>query len=77
MGDKIMKKLLIAAAALGAATTLALAADFAEVDADGSGTVSMEEAMAAMPEMTDEAFQTVDADGSGDLSEEEFAAIAG
>jgi opacity protein-like surface antigen len=72
-----MKKLLIAAAALAATSSLALAADFAEVDADGSGAISMEEVKAAMPDMSDEAFQTADADGSGDLSPEEFAAIAG
>ncbi|GAB4355957.1 MAG: hypothetical protein Kow0026_15480 [Oricola sp.] len=72
-----MKKLLVAAAALAATTSLALAADFAEVDADGSGTVSMEEAKAAMPDLTDEAFATADTDGSGDLSPEEFATLAG
>lgn len=72
-----MKKLLVAAVALAATSSFALAAEFAEVDADASGAISMEEAMAAMPEMTDEAFQTADADGSGDLSPEEFAAISG
>ena len=72
-----MKKLLFAAAALAATSTLALAADFAAVDADGSGTVSMDEVKAAMPDMTDEAFQAADADGSGDLSPEEFATLAG
>lgn len=71
-----MKKLLIAAAVLGATSTLALAADFAAVDADGSGAVSMDEAKAAMPDLTDEAFQAADADGSGDLSPEEFATLA-
>lgn len=72
-----MKKLLVAAtaAAFGAATSLANAADFKAADTDESGTVSMEEAKAVMPELTDEAFQTADADGSGDLSEDEFAKI--
>ncbi|QKV17226.1 calmodulin [Oricola thermophila] len=72
-----MKKLLVAVAALAAATGLAMAAEFAEVDADASGTVSMDEAMAAMPELTEDAFAAADADGSGDLSPEEFAALAG
>ncbi len=74
-----MKKVLIAAAALAASSTFALAqmADFATVDADASGSVSMEEAKAAMPDLTDEAFAAADTDGSGDLSAEEFAAIAG
>ena len=71
-----MKKLLIAAAALAATSGLALAADFAAVDTDSSGAISMEEAKAAMPDLTDEAFTAADADGSGDLSPEEFEALS-
>ena len=72
-----MKKLLIAFAALAATTSLSLAADFAAADADGSGAVSMEEAKAAMPDLTEDAFKTADADGSGDLSEAEFGTLGG
>ncbi len=80
-----MKKVLIAAAALAASATFAIAqeaatpapADFATVDADKSGKVSVEEAKAAMSTMTDDAFKAADADQSGDLSEEEFKAVAG
>jgi len=43
-------------------------------DADGNGTYSMDELMAAYPDMTDETFAAVDADGSGDVSEDELAA---
>lgn len=71
-----MKKLLIAAAALAATSSLALAQDFASVDIDASGAVSLEEAAAAIPSLTEEAFITADADGSGDLSPEEFATLA-
>lgn len=74
-----MKTILATAAALSFTTALALAQtpDFAAVDADASGTITVEEAKAAMPELTDEAFAAADADGSGDLSAEEYAALAG
>ncbi len=72
-----MKKLLLAAALLAAPATAFAAADFAAVDADKSGAVSMEEAKAALPDLTEEAFKAADKDGSGDLNAEEFAAIAG
>lgn len=73
-----MKHLLIVIAAAGfAAPAFAQAADFAAVDADQSGTVSMEELQAAMPDVTEEAFTAADTDGSGDLSEDEFNAAFG
>ncbi|MCT8999054.1 hypothetical protein [Chelativorans intermedius] len=73
-----MKHLLIVIAAAGfAAPAFAQAADFATVDADQSGTVSMEELQAAMPDVTEEAFTAADTDGSGDLSEDEFNAAFG
>ena len=37
----------------------------------------MEEAKAAMPDITEEAFAAADTDQSGDLSLEEYAAMAG
>ena len=51
-----MNKFLAIALAAGFASTAALAADFATVDADQTGSVSMEEAKAAMPDLADDAF---------------------
>lgn len=71
-----MKKLIAVFAIAGFATPVfAQAPDFASVDADQSGGVTLEEAQAAMAEVTEEQFQAADADQSGDLSEEEFAAL--
>ena len=72
-----MKKFLAILLATGFASTAALAADFSAVDTDQNGTVSMEEAKAAMPDMSDDAFGAADADKSGDLSAEEFATVSG
>jgi outer membrane usher protein FimD/PapC len=51
------------------------ATDFASVDADISGTVTLVEAQAAWPDLTEDAFNGADADGSGDLSVEEYNAL--
>ena len=69
-----MKKLVFAMGLAGLLAGPALAADtdFSKVDTDGSGEVSMDEAIAAGWEWTDEQFQAADKDGSGGLSEEEF-----
>lgn len=75
-----MKKLVLALAFAGFASASALAAemDFAKVDADGNGMVSMEEAAAAGHEWTEEQFKAADKDGDGSLNADEFAAaIAG
>ena len=74
-----MKKVVIALglAALISGPALAQEMDFAAVDADGNGQVSMDEATAAGWNWTDEEFKAADADGDGALSEEEFAAAAG
>ena len=72
-----MKKFLAILLATGFASTAALAADFSAVDADQNGSVSMEEAKAAMPDLTDDAFGAADADKNGELSAEEFATISG
>ncbi len=60
-------------AALLSGPALAQEMDFATVDADGNGQVTMEEAAAAGWEWSDEDFGAADADGNGTLSEEEFA----
>ncbi len=72
-----MKKILAILLATGFASTAALAADFSAVDADQNGSVTMEEAKAAMPDLSDDAFKAADGDQSGELSAEEFANIQG
>jgi Ca2+-binding EF-hand superfamily protein len=73
-----MKTLIVALGLIGLVAVPAIAAemDFAKVDADGDGMVTMEEATAAGWEWSAEEFTTADADGDGSLSEEEFAAAA-
>lgn len=63
----------------GAFTALIVGAGFAmgqatPLDADGDGMVSYEEALVAMPEMTEEEFSALDADADGMLNTEELAA---
>ncbi len=43
-------------------------------DADGDGLVTMEELVAAYPDVTEDAFNAADTDGSGSLDEDELAA---
>jgi len=72
-----MKKVLALLAVAGfAAPALAQTVDFATVDVDQSGTVTLEEVQAAMPDVTEEQFAAADADQSGNLSEEEFQALS-
>ncbi|MBZ0124124.1 MAG: EF-hand domain-containing protein [Roseovarius sp.] len=68
-----MKTHVLFLAAAMAATAVQASAATVE-DADGNGSYSMDELMAAYPDMTDETFAAVDADGSGDVSEDELAA---
>ncbi len=72
-----MKKFLAILLASGFASTAALAADFSAVDADQNGSVTIEEAKAAMPDLSDDAFKAADGDQNGELSAEEFANIQG
>jgi hypothetical protein len=76
-----MKKLLLTIAAAG--MTLATGAfaqdattapDFASVDADSSGGVSLAEAQAIWPDLTQEAFTAADANADGSLDQTEFDA---
>lgn len=73
-----MKILVLALSLVGLAAMPALAAemDFAVVDADGSGLVSLEEATAAGWEWTAEDFAAADADADGYLNADEFAAAS-
>ncbi|MCB1463518.1 MAG: EF-hand domain-containing protein [Nitratireductor sp.] len=74
-----MKKVVLALglAAMLAGPALAQEMDFATVDTDGNGQISMDEATAAGWGWSEEEFKAADADGSGGLNEEEFAAAAG
>lgn len=60
--------------ALLAGAAHAQGADFATLDQDGSGGLSLQEVQAAIPSATEEEFAKYDADGSGELSESEFSA---
>ena len=71
-----MKKSLAALAVSLMAVSAAQAAEMADVDTDGNGTVSMEEAKAAMPDMADDAFKAADANADGQLDADEFAKLA-
>lgn len=74
-----MKRTLIAMS-LVTVSSLALAQGpalpvFADLDADGNGSVSLAELQAVIPFIMEEAFTAADVDGSGELSEEEFTAL--
>lgn len=51
--------------------------DFAALDGDKSGGLSLAEVQAAAPDVTSEAFGRYDSDSSGELSQTEFAVFAG
>lgn len=68
-----MKTLLALLFSLVFASGAAFAADFAELDADGSGGISAEEA--AADQKTNDGFAAADADANGELSPDEFATI--
>lgn len=72
-----MKKLLATLAVSLFAITSAQAAELADLDKDADGMVSMEEAKAAMPDLSVEKFQAADADGDGKLSVDELASLKG
>lgn len=73
-----MKKIVLSSFILlglsGAAMAQA-ATDFASVDTDASGGVSLVEAQVAWPDLTQEAFTAADTDANGDLSAEEYDAL--
>jgi len=71
---KIVLSSLIVLGMSGAAFAQA-ATDFASVDADVSGGVSLTEAQVAWPDLTEDAFTAADADANGELSAEEYAAL--
>ena len=73
-----MKKTILALgfATLATAAIAAGNADFAAVDADANGAVTLEEAAAAGWEWTADDFAAADTDGDGSLNADEFAAAA-
>lgn len=71
---KIVLSSLIVLGMSGAAFAQA-ATDFASVDTDVSGGISLTEAQVAWPDLTEEAFTAADTDASGELSAEEYAAL--
>lgn len=75
-----MKKIILSSlVVLGLSTAAfaqAAAPDFATVDADASGGVSLTEAQVVLPDLTEEAFTAADIDANGELSAEEFATLA-
>jgi Ca2+-binding EF-hand superfamily protein len=74
-----MRVLVLALGFAGLVVCPALAAEleFATVDADSSGLVSVEEIAAAGWELSEEQFTQADADADGYLNAEEFKAAAG
>ncbi|HTN63293.1 MAG TPA: hypothetical protein VL147_17360 [Devosia sp.] len=74
-----MKKIILSSLVvlgLSSAAFAQAATDFATVDADASGGVTLVEAQAAWPDLTEEAFTAADVDANGELSADEFATIA-
>lgn len=69
-------KIILTAAALSLAAGAALAGnkDFAKLDADKSGGLSLAELNVAMADFTSQDLAAIDADKSGEISEAEFAA---
>ena len=74
-----MKKLLVSVLVLGLGVSTAAmaqsATDFAAVDADASGDVSLTEAQAIWPDLTQEAYTAADTDASGSLNQAEYEAL--
>lgn len=68
-----MKRALIATL-FATLPAFAFADDFAAVDADADGLVSLTEAQAVWADLSEEAFAALDTDADGSLNAEEFAA---
>ncbi len=69
--ENVMKKYIIAIAAIGFAGT-AIAQEL--TDTDGSGAFSMEELMTAYPNITEDVFVLIDANGDGAVDADELTA---
>lgn len=75
--NRVTTSLAVAALSLGVLTASAHAAtvDFATVDADHNGEVTMTELLEVMKTVTPEQFQAADSDKNGTLNESEYNAI--
>lgn len=72
-----MKKTVVSSLAAVFVATSAMAYTIGDVtleDADGTGTFTMEQLLAALPDMSEELFGEIDADGDGLASVEELDA---
>lgn len=73
-----MKKIVLPCVLVLGLSTAAFAqaaTDFATVDADASGGVSLSEAQVAWPDLSEEAFTAADTDANGELSAEEYGLL--
>ncbi|MEO5808061.1 hypothetical protein [Devosia sp.] len=73
-----MKKIILSSLVLLGLSTAAFAqaaTDFASVDADASGGLSLVEVQAAWPDAAQDQFVKADADANGELSAEEYATL--
>jgi hypothetical protein len=73
-----MKKIIVSSLVVLGLSTAAFAqaaTDFASVDTDLNGSVSLSEAQVAWPDLTEEAFTAADTDANGELSAEEYDAL--
>jgi hypothetical protein len=74
-----MKKLFASVLVLGIAASGAAiaqaASDFATVDADASGDVTLTEATAVWPTLTEDAYKAADANGDAKVDEAEYNAF--
>ncbi len=69
-----MQKLAFTLAFGLAATGMAFAQSMTELDADGSGALSLEELQVAYPSATEDTFVTIDANADGAVDEAELTA---
>lgn len=69
-----MKKIALAFGAILAVAVPEAHAQAVIADTDGDGVFSMEELVAAFPDMTTEAFVAADSNGDGSINMEELAA---
>jgi hypothetical protein len=70
-----MKKLLVSVLVLGLGATSAMAqaaSDFATVDADKSGDVTLTEAQTVWSGLADDAYKAADANGDGKVDQTEY-----
>jgi len=71
-----MQKLILSSLVVLGLSSAAFAqapSDFATLDTDASGGLSLTEVQAAFPDLTAENFAAADTDGNGELSAEEYA----